>query len=107
MDMVVDRLCIQWTGDIRDFPAIIWHWDWKEAKSQKEKEVETAEKRQPVRLNDKRKMEFQRETEFGTDTGEKKIAGLCRAAQIEELLCSGTLLRWMNWLDKSSGFAGR
>ena len=80
-------------GDIRDFPGNYSDYrDWKEAKAQKEKEAEKPqeEKTARVRLNDKRKMSFKEKREF--EQLEKEIADLeTEKAQIEELLCSGTL----------------
>jgi ATP-binding cassette subfamily F protein uup len=94
MDKVVDHLLVfNGQGDIRDFPGNYSDYrDWKEAKSQKEKEAEKPqeEKTARVRLNDKRKMSFKEKREF--EQLEKEIAGLeAEKAQIEELLCSGTL----------------
>ena len=80
-------------GDIRDFPGNYSDYrDWKEAKSQKEKEAEKPqeEKTARVRLNEKRKMSFKEKREF--EQLEKEIAELeTEKLQIEELLCSGTL----------------
>ena len=59
---------------------------------QKEKEAEKPqeEKTASVRMNDKRKMSFKEKREF--EQLEKEIAELeAEKAQIEELLCSGTL----------------
>ena len=102
MDKVVDHLLVfNGQGDIRDFPGNYSDYrDWKEAKAQKEKEAKAqkekeAEKPQEektarVRLNDKRKMSFKEKREF--EQLEKEIAQLeAEKAQIEELLCSGTL----------------
>ena len=88
MDKVVDHLMVfNGQGDIRDFPGNYSDYrDWKDAKAQKEKEEKTAR----VRLNDKRKMSFKEKREF--EQLEKEIAELeTEKAQIEELLCSGTL----------------
>ena len=78
---------------IRDFPGNYSDYrDWKDAKAQKEKEAEKPqeEKTARVRLNDKRKMSFKEKREF--EQLEKEIAELeTEKAQIEELLCSGTL----------------
>ena len=64
MDKVVDHLLVfNGQGDIRDFPGNYSDYrDWKEAKSQKEKETEKSqeEKTARVRLNEKRKMSFRR-----------------------------------------------
>jgi ATP-binding cassette subfamily F protein uup len=90
MDKVVDHLMVfNGQGDIRDFPGNYSDYrDWKEAKAQKEKPQE--EKTARVRLNDKRKMSFKEKREF--EQLEKEIADLeTEKAQIEELLCSGTL----------------
>ena len=94
MDKVVDHLMVfNGQGDIRDFPGNYSDYrDWKEAKAQKEKEAEKPqeEKTARVRLNDKRKMSFKEKREF--EQLEKEIAELeAEKAQIEELLCSGTL----------------
>ena len=94
MDKVVDHLLVfNGQGDIRDFPGNYSDYrDWKEAKAQKEKEAEKSqeEKTARVRLNDKRKMSFKEKREF--EQLEKEIAQLeAEKAQIEELLCSGTL----------------
>ena len=94
MDKVVDHLMVfNGQGDIRDFPGNYSDYrDWKEAKAQKEKEAEKPqeEKTARVRLNDKRKMSFKEKREF--EQLEKDIAELeSEKAQIEELLCSGTL----------------
>ena len=94
MDKVVDHLMVfNGQGDIRDFPGNYSDYrDWKEAKAQKEKEAEKPqeEKTARVRLNDKRKMSFKEKREF--EQLEKEIADLeTEKAQIEELLCSGTL----------------
>ena len=94
MDKVVDHLLVfNGQGDIRDFPGNYSDYrDWKEAKAQKEKEAEKPqeEKTARVRLNDKRKMSFKEKREF--EQLEKEIAQLeAEKAQIEELLCSGTL----------------
>lgn len=94
MDKVVDHLMVfNGQGDIRDFPGNYSDYrDWKEAKEQKEKEAEKPqeEKTSRVRLNDKRKMSFKEKREF--EQLEKEIAELeTEKAQIEELLCSGTL----------------
>lgn len=94
MDKVVDHLMVfNGQGDIRDFPGNYSDYrDWKEAKAQKEKEAEKPqeEKTSRVRLNDKRKMSFKEKREF--EQLEKEIAELeTEKAQIEELLCSGTL----------------
>ena len=94
MDKVVDHLMVfNGQGDIRDFPCNYSDYrDWKEAKAQKEKEAEKPqeEKTARVRLNDKRKMSFKEKREF--EQLEKDIAELeSEKAQIEELLCSGTL----------------
>ena len=92
MDKVVDHLMV-FKGDIRDFPGNYSDYrDWKDAKAQKEKEAEKPqeEKTARVRLNDKRKMSFKEKREF--EQLEKEIAELeTEKAQIEELLCSGTL----------------
>ena len=94
MDKVVDHLLVfNGQGDIRDFPGNYSDYrDWKEAKSQKEKEAEKPqeEKTARVRLNEKRKMSFKEKREF--EQLEKEIAELeTEKLQIEELLCSGTL----------------
>ena len=94
MDKVVDHLMVfNGQGDIRDFPGNYSDYrDWKEVKAQKEKEAEKPqeEKTARVRLNDKRKMSFKEKREF--EQLEKDIAELeSEKAQIEELLCSGTL----------------
>ena len=94
MDKVVDHLLVfNAQGDNRDFPGNYSDYrDWKEAKAQKEKEAEKPqeEKTARVRLNDKRKMSFKEKREF--EQLEKEIAQLeAEKAQIEELLCSGTL----------------
>ena len=94
MDKVVDHLMVfNGQGDIRDFPGNYSDYrDWKDAKAQKEKEAEKPqeEKTARVRLNDKRKMSFKEKREF--EQLEKEIAELeTEKAQIEELLCSGTL----------------
>ena len=94
MDKVVDHLMVfNGQGDIRDFPGNYSDYrDWKEAKAQKEKEAEKPqeEKTARVRLNDKRKMSFKEKREF--EQLEKEIVELeAEKAQIEELLCSGTL----------------
>ena len=94
MDKVVDHLMVfNGQGDIRDFPGNYSDYrDWKEAKSQKEKEAEKPqeEKTARVRLNEKRKMSFKEKREF--EQLEKEIAELeTEKLQIEELLCSGTL----------------
>ena len=92
MDKVVDHLMVfNGQGDIRDFPGNYSDYrDWKEAKAQKEKEKPQEEKTARVRLNDKRKMSFKEKREF--EQLEKEIAELeAEKAQIEELLCSGTL----------------
>lgn len=94
MDKVVDHLMVfNGQGDIRDFPGNYSDYrDWKEAKAQKEKEEEKPqeEKTARVRLNDKRKMSFKEKREF--EQLEKEIAELeAEKAQIEEILCSGTL----------------
>lgn len=94
MDKVVDHLMVfNGQGDIRDFPGNYSDYrDWKEAKVQKEKEAEKPqeEKTARVRLNDKRKMSFKEKREF--EQLEKEIAELeAEKAQIEEILCSGTL----------------
>ena len=94
MDKVVDHLMVfNGQGDIRDFPGNYSDYrDWKEAKAQKEKEAEKPqeEKTARVRLNDKRKMSFKEKREF--EQLEKEIAELeAEKAQIEEILCSGTL----------------
>ena len=60
--------------------------DQKEKEAEKPQEEKTAR----VRLNDKRKMSFKEKREF--EQLEKEIAELeAEKAQIEELLCSGTL----------------
>lgn len=94
MDKVVDHLLVfNGQGDIRDFPGNYSDYrDWKEAKSQKEKEVEKSqeEKTVRVRLNEKRKMSFKEKREF--EQLEKEIAELeTEKALIEAQLCSGTL----------------
>ena len=94
MDKVVDHLLVfNGQGDIRDFPGNYSDYrDWKEAKSQKEKEVEKSleEKTARVRLNEKRKMSFKEKREF--EQLEKEIAELeTEKALIEAQLCSGTL----------------
>lgn len=94
MDKVVDHLLVfNGQGDIRDFPGNYSDYrGWKEAKAQKEKEVDKPqeEKTARVRLNEKRKMSYKEKREF--EQLEKEIAGLeTEKAQIEELLCSGTL----------------
>mgnify|MGYP002532957767 FL=1 len=94
MDKVVDHLLVfNGQGDIRDFPGNYSDYrDWKEAKSQKEKETEKSqeEKTARVRLNEKRKMSFKEKREFGQL--EKEIAELeTEKALIEAQLCSGTL----------------
>lgn len=94
MDKVVDHLMVfNGQGDIRDFPGNYSDYrDWKEAKAQKEKEAEKPQedKTARVRLNDKRKMSYKERREF--ERMEKEIADLeTEKAQIEELLCSGSL----------------
>lgn len=94
MDKVVDHLLVfNGQGDIRDFPGNYSDYrDWKEAKEQTEKEAVKPheEKTARVRLNEKRKMSFKEKREF--EQLEKEIAGLeTEKAQIEEMLCSGTL----------------
>ena len=94
MDKVVDHLLVfNGQGDIRDFPGNYSDYrDWKEAKYQKEKEVEKSqeEKTARVRLNEKRKMSFKEKREF--EQLEKEIAELeTEKALIEAQLCSGTL----------------
>lgn len=94
MDKVVDHLLVfNGQGDIRDFPGNYSDYrDWKEAKSQKEKEAEKSqeEKTARVRLNEKRKMSFKEKREF--EQLEKEIAELeTEKALIEAQLCSGTL----------------
>ena len=94
MDKVVDHLLVfNGQGDIRDFPGNYSDYrDWKEAKEQKEKEAEKPqeEKTVRIRMNEKRRMSFKEKREF--EQLEKEIAGLeAEKAQIEELLCSGTL----------------
>lgn len=94
MDKVVDHLLVfNGQGDIRDFPGNYSDYrGWKEAKAQKEKEVDKPqeEKTARVRLNEKRKMSFKEKREF--EQLEKEIAALeTEKAQIEEMLCSGTL----------------
>ena len=94
MDKVVDHLLVfNGQGDIRDFPGNYSDYrDWKEAKSQKEKEVEKSqeEKTARVRLNEKRKMSFKEKREF--EQLEKEITELeTEKALIEAQLCSGTL----------------
>jgi len=94
MDKVVDHLLVfNGQGDIRDFPGNYSDYrDWKEAKAQREKETlkTQEEKTARVRLNDKRKMTFKEKREF--EQLEKEIAELeSEKAQIEELLCSGTI----------------
>ena len=88
MDKVVDHLLVfNGQGDIRDFPGNYSDYrDWKEAKSQKEKEAEKPqeEKTARVRLNEKRKMSFKEKREF--EQLEKEIAELeTEKLQIEEL----------------------
>lgn len=94
MDKVVDHLLVfNGQGDIRDFPGNYSDYrDWKEAKYQKEKEVEKSqeEKTARVRLNEKRKMSFKEKREF--EQLEKEIAELeTEKVLIEAQLCSGTL----------------
>ncbi len=94
MDKVVDHLLVfNGQGDIRDFPGNYSDYrDWKEAKSQKEKEAEKPqeEKTVRVRLNEKRKMSFKEKREF--EQLEQEIADLeVEKEQIEQSLCSGTL----------------
>ena len=94
MDKVVDHLLVfNGQGDIRDFPGNYSDYrDWKEAKSQKEKETEKSqeEKTARVRLNEKCKMSFKEKREF--EQLEKEIAELeTEKALIEAQLCSGTL----------------
>lgn len=94
MDKVVDHLMVfNGQGDIRDFPGNYSDYrDWKEAKVQKEKEAEKPQedKTSRVRLSEKRKMSFKEKREF--EQLEKEIADLeAEKAQVEELLCSGTL----------------
>lgn len=94
MDKVVDHLMVfNGQGDIRDFPGNYSDYrDWKEAKAQNEKEAEKPqeEKTARVRLNEKRKMSYKERREF--ELMEKEIADLeVEKAQIEELLCSGSL----------------
>lgn len=94
MDKVVDHLLVfNGQGDIRDFPGNYSDYrDWKDAKYQKEKEVEKSqeEKTARVRLNEKRKMSFKEKREF--EQLEKEIAELeTEKALIEAQLCSGTL----------------
>ena len=70
----------------------LMHKIWTRYEFEKEKEAEKPqeEKTARVRLNDKRKMSFKEKREF--EQLEKEIAGLeAEKAQIEELLCSGTL----------------
>lgn len=94
MDKVVDHLLVfNGQGDIRDFPGNYSDYrDWKEAKTQQEKEAEKTqdEKTTRVRLNEKRKMSFKEKREF--EQLEKEIAELeAEKATIEEQLCSGML----------------
>lgn len=94
MDKVVDHLLVfNGQGDIRDFPGNYSDYrEWKEAKERKESEAKKPqeEKTARVRLNDKRKMSFKEKYEF--EQLEKDIGVLeAEKAQIEELLCSGTL----------------
>ena len=89
----MDKVVFNGQGDIRDFPGNYSDYrDWKEAKYQKEKEVEKSqeEKTARVRLNEKRKMSFKEKREF--EQLEKEIAELeTEKALIEAQLCSGTL----------------
>ncbi|WP_321480853.1 ABC-F family ATP-binding cassette domain-containing protein [uncultured Bacteroides sp.] len=94
MDKVVDHLMVfNGEGDIRDFPGNYSDYrDWKEARAQKEKEIEKPleEKTMRVRLNDKRKMSFKEKREF--EHLEKEIATLEEEKKrVEEELCTGTL----------------
>ncbi len=94
MDKVVDHLLVfNGQGDIRDFPGNYSDYrDWKEVRSQKEKEAEKPQedKTSRVRLNEKRKMSFKEKREF--EQLEQEIAQLeDEKAAIEAELCSGTL----------------
>lgn len=94
MDKVVDHLMVfNGEGDIRDFPGNYSDYrDWKEARAQKEKEIEKPleEKTMRVRLNDKRKMSFKEKREF--EQLEKEIATLEEEKKrVEEELCTGRL----------------
>ena len=94
MDKVVDHLMV-FNGQeifVTSPETIAITVTGKKPRHRKKREAEKPqeEKTARVRLNDKRKMSFKEKREFGT-TG-KEIAELeAEKAQIEELLCSGTL----------------
>ncbi len=94
MDKVVDHLLVfNGQGDIRDFPGNYTDYrEWKELKSQKEKEERkpVEEKTVKVRQPDKRKLSFKEKKEL--EQLEADIEALEQEKkQIEEALCSGTL----------------
>ncbi len=94
MDKVVDHLLVfNGQGDIRDFPGNYTDYrEWKELKSQKEKEERkpVEEKMVKVRQTDKRKLSFKEKKEL--EQLEADIEALEQEKkQIEEALCSGTL----------------